>query len=378
MNELWDAIIVGAGPAGASAAYFLGEKGLRALVLEREALPREKPCGGAVPRSALSRFPFGFEPVIEGAVTTVRCAWQEAEKTIPIPDASVLMVRRREFDAYLISRAQAEVIDRTRVVKAVPQYDRVTVSAEDGRTWAGRYLLLADGCASALARGLGLGLRRAGIPTLAADVPLSQVKGGWRGCAWLQFGALPGGYLWAFPKREHLSVGIVDFRRRGRPLRGIFEAEMARMGISLDGVHVRGYPLPVYAGRQAVGRGRVLLLGDAAGLVDPFIGEGIRYALHSGQVAAKTVAAGELAEAYARRVAREMLPSLARAREVAALFYRFPRLAYNVATYDQRGAEWVTGVLSEAHDYLEARIRLPALVAGYFIRQARARLRPGD
>ncbi|MGB9593842.1 MAG: FAD-dependent monooxygenase, partial [Anaerolineae bacterium] len=55
MTELWDAVIVGAGPAGASAAYFLGEMGLRALVLEREALPRDKPCGGAVPRSALAR-----------------------------------------------------------------------------------------------------------------------------------------------------------------------------------------------------------------------------------------------------------------------------------------------------------------------------------
>jgi flavin-dependent dehydrogenase len=152
---------------------------------------------------------------------------------------------------------------------------------------------------------------------------------------------------------------------------------MFRMGIRLDGVQVRGHPLPVFCGRHVLGRGRVMLLGDAAGLVDPFIGEGIRYALRSGQIAADSVASGESGEAYARRVARTIQPSLARAREVAALFYRFPRLSYGVATYDHQGTGWITGILSEAQDYKRARTRLPCLVLGYLARQARGGIRRG-
>jgi len=367
MTELWDAIIVGAGPAGASAAYFLGEMGLRALVLEREPLPRDKPCGGAVPRSALARFPFGFEPIIEDAVALVRYAWLGEERTVALPDAPVVMVRRREFDAHILAHARAEVRDRTTAAEAFAEGDAVHVRTADGMTHAGRYLLLAEGSTGTLARALGLASRRAGVPTLQAEVPLAQAAGDWRGTALFQFGALPGGYLWVFPRRGSLSVGIVNFRRGRRPLRGALEAEMARLGIAAEGVRWRGHPLPVFAGRRALGRGRILLLGDAAGLVDPLLGEGIRYAIHSGQVAADVVRRGLAADAYSRRVAVEIGRSLQRAREIARLFYRFPRLAYSIATQDGRGTAWMTDVLAERSDYVGISRRLPGLAAGYLV-----------
>lgn len=367
MTELWDAIIIGAGPAGASAAYFLGEMGLRAVVLEREALPRDKPCGGAVPRSALARFPFGFEPVIEDAVTVVRYAWLGEERPVALPDAPVVMVRRREFDAHILAHARAEVRDRTAVAEALADGDAVRVRTADGATLAGRYLLIAEGSTGVLARALGLASHRAHVPTLQADVPMERATGDWRGTALFQFGALPGGYVWVFPRRGSLSVGIVDFRRGRRPLRGALEAEMARLGIAAEGIRWRGHPLPVFAGRRALGRGRILLLGDAAGLVDPLLGEGIRYAIRSGQVAADVVRRGLSAAEYTRRIAREMGRSLQRAREIAGLFYRFPRLAYSIATQDGRGTQWMTDVLAERSDYVGISRRLPGLVAGYLV-----------
>ncbi len=362
MGTLWDAIVVGAGPAGASAAYFLGERGLRVLVLEREALPRDKPCGGAVPRSALDPFPFDFEPVIESAIGSVRYAWRDAERTVRVPGDTVAIVRRRKFDHFLISRARAEVLTRTAAKEVEAREDGVVVHSADGKSWRGRYLLLAEGSTGALARRLGLRRGAAGVPTLEAHVPLSRVRSDFHGQAWFQFGTLPGGYLWIFPKREHLAVGIVAFRGARRPLREILAAEMSRMGVGLEGVRLRGHPLPVFSGRRPLHRGRVMLLGDAAGLVDPLLGEGVRYALRSGQIAAEVVAEGGPAEVYTQRIGETLWPSLARARQIAALFYRFPHAAYQVATRTEEGTRWMAGVLSGAWDYVQMSHRLPGLV----------------
>ncbi len=362
MDALWDAIVVGAGPAGASAAYFLGERGLRVLVLEREALPRDKPCGGAVPRSALRLFPFDFEPVVESAITTVRYAWREAERTVRVPQGTVVTVRRREFDHFLISRARVEVRDRAAASGVEERGDEVVVRSADGSSWRGRVLLLAEGSTGALARGLGLRRGAAGVPTLEAQVPLSQSRSDFHEQAYFQFGALPGGYVWAFPKRDHLSVGIVAFRNRRRPLRQILGEEMARIGVALDGVRVQGHPLPVFSGRRPLGSGHVMLLGDAAGLADPFLGEGVRYALRSGKIAADVVAEGRPAEAYTQRIGQALWPSLARARQIAALFYRFRSVAYDAATRTDEATRWMAGVLSETSDYVQMSYRLPVLV----------------
>lgn len=366
MSERWDAIIIGAGPAGASAAHFLGEAGLRAVVLERASLPRDKPCGGAVPRSALARFPFGFDEVIEDAVTTVRYAWLGEERTVALSDAPVAMVRRREFDAHILAHARAEVRDRMAATEVHAEGNAVHVRTADGAMFAARYLLIAEGSTGVLARALGLASRSACVPTLQADVPMERARGDWGGMALFQFGAVPGGYIWVFPRRGSLSAGIVDFRRGRRPLIDALQTEMARLGISADGVRWQGHPLPIYAGRRALGRGRILLLGDAAGLVDPLLGEGIRYAIRSGQIAAEVVRRDLSADAYSRRVGCEMGRSLQRAWEIAALFYRFPRLAFSIATRDERGTRWMTDVLAERADYVGISLRLPGLVASYF------------
>lgn len=362
MDALWDAIVVGAGPAGASAAYFLGERGLRVLVLEREALPRDKPCGGAIPRAALQLFPFDFEPVVESTIAEVRYAWRETERTVPVPEGVVVTVRRREFDHLLISRAKADVRDRTAAAEVQEHVDEVVVRSADGKSWRGRVLLLAEGSTGALARTLGLRRGAAGVPTLEAHVPLSQSRSDFHRQAYFQFGALPGGYVWVFPKRETLSVGIVAFRSGRRPLRQILGEEMARIGVALDGVRIQGHPLPVFSGRRPLHRGRVMLLGDAVGLVDPLLGEGVRYALRSGKIAADVVAEGRPAEAYAQRIEKTLLPSFARARQIAALFYRFRSVAYQAATRTDEGTRWMIDILSESSDYVQMSHRLPMLV----------------
>src|SRR5512140_2307280 len=109
MTYRYDVIVVGGGPAGASAAFFLGQAGKRVLVLEGQALPRYKVCGGAVSSGALSLFPFSFEPVIQSNVRGISYAMGDRLVTFPVRDSSLRMVMRADFDAYLLGHAQAEI-----------------------------------------------------------------------------------------------------------------------------------------------------------------------------------------------------------------------------------------------------------------------------
>jgi flavin-dependent dehydrogenase len=96
-NILYDVIVVGGGPGGATAAYYLGEAGRRVLVLEKEIFPRYKACGGATSARLLEEFPFDFEPVIESHVKTVTYAYQGESVTFDLPECPTRMAMRAGF-----------------------------------------------------------------------------------------------------------------------------------------------------------------------------------------------------------------------------------------------------------------------------------------
>lgn len=293
MPGIFDAIIVGAGPGGATAAFFLGEAGQRVLVLEKEALPRPKTCGGGVSAAVLEQFPFSFEPVIECAVKRVSYVLGNQTVTQPMPDQSLRMVMRERFDAHILNHARAQVLERCALKGVEETEDRVIVECADHRTFEGRYLIAADGANSITARSLGLRTRKvmAGAVEVEAMVP-QEVLARFAEEPVLIFGEVRTGYLWIFPKSDHLSVGIGALHPRPGELQATLERVMARFGIPIQGQARRGHPLPIYTRRERIGTPRVLLVGDAAGLVDPFTGEGIRFAIESGRLAAEAILSG--------------------------------------------------------------------------------------
>lgn len=329
MAQRYDVIIVGGGPAGAAAAFYLGQGGAKVLVLEKETLPRYKTCGGAVSARVLEQFPFSFDPVIESKVNAISYGFGNAMVTVPVPDSSLRMVMRANFDAHLLKHAQAEIREGAAVRAVSEDKNSVTVTTSGGERIDADYLIAADGANSIAARSLGLRAKKvmAGAIEIEAYVP-ANIQARFAENPLLIFGDVEVGYLWVFPKSDHLSVGIGALHPKPGELQAVLARVMKRYGISLDGKQ-HGHPLPIYMRREQINTARTFLAGDAAGFVDPFTGEGIRFALKSGCLAAEAILAGD-PQRYAARVRRTIQRSHQHALPWTAVFYRFPRLCFEL------------------------------------------------
>lgn len=367
----WDVAIIGAGPAGGAAAYHLARRGHRVLVLEKEPFPRVKPCGGGVAPQVGRWFDFSFDPVISARVTRVAFTLEGAD---PVADElgtaePFWMVRRPAFDAYLADRAVAAGAE-VRTGCALTGLRRAETGWELATT-AGvemaRLLLGADGAKGPTAKWLGFERKARLAGALEGEAPGAP---GETSTVHFDFGSVPGGYQWAFPKADGWSVGSGVFR--GRPLKDLrsrFEAYCGILGLDPNTCEVQGHPLLLWDGDQALHAPGALLAGEAACLVDPFTAEGIRPALRSGVLAAEAldrVLAGEawaLAE-YTSAVHRELGAEFRWARRLARAFYRFPALGYRAAVKHPGGPRRMAQIITGERTYQEVAKRALARLFG--------------
>lgn len=368
----YDVIVVGAGPAGASAAYWLGEAGQRVLVLEKEKLPRYKPCGGGVPQTVFDRFPFDFSSVVERWIRRVRFCFRDGQEVMAsLPERAIAMVMRDRFDLHVLEHARAEVRDRSPLTAMEQDKSGVAVTTASGNHFCARYLIGADGANSRVSRLAGLRQEGWMGGAIEAEVPVSdELLKAYGDTAVFVFGTPPKGYLWVFPKAEHLSVGIGAFQERVPNMRRILKREMGRLEIEIDGARQRGHPLPVHLRREPLRRRRVLLVGDAARLMDPLLGEGIRHAVDSGRLAAECILSGDL-QGYSKCVHQEIGRDLLWGRFWASLFYECPRTSFELGVRNPRFVREFLRLFAGEISYRRMATRaLPNLLLGLAIRSA--------
>ncbi|MYD73722.1 MAG: geranylgeranyl reductase family protein [Chloroflexi bacterium] len=341
----WDALVIGAGPAGARAAQQLSAAGASTLLLEKQSLPRYKACGGGVPaRTLLLLDDLDIAPVSEGHVDTIdvsRFGQPQFRKKSERPLA--WMVMRDRFDQFLTDLAAesgASVRDATTVQSIVEEDAFYEVETSTGAVRA-RHVLAADGATGPTARWLGID----SAPTRSAayEVEVAAPRAAldhWHRAANVDVGYRPWGYGWVFPKEGKLSVGVVTAPRRGRTIRQQTDRYLSRLGLTdADVLHVQGHPIRYRRSiREPVARGRALLLGDAAGLADEFTAEGIAYAVHSANLAADAVLISDDPSAiYADAVNQHIQPELDAARTISRLYYwcitTWPRLALKTSKH---------------------------------------------
>ncbi len=376
MPDPYDVIIAGAGPGGATAAYFLGEAKKRVLVLEKESLPRYKTCGGGLSLELLqSTFPFSFEPVIELRIRAMAYDLGGRTLRVPVPEGRLRTVMRDRFDSFILEHARAEVRpgDPLRRVTETPEGVQVETAA--GNSFSARFLIGADGANSTVAHQLGLRPGRVLAAAIEAEVPASPEAMRRYGDALLMiFNEVSLGYLWIFPKREHLSIGAAALHPKPGELQAALARVLARYGLAQEGAVVHGHPIPIYTRRERISTARTLLVGDAAGLADPLSGEGIRLAITSGKLAAQALIDGR-PQSYPALVQRHIGRSQDLAVGLAWLFYHFQGLCLRVGGPNPYSSYAFVDLLSGRIGYGGVLLRLFGTLPYYAAGRLTARLR---
>jgi geranylgeranyl reductase family protein len=299
MNGHPDVIVVGAGPAGSTAARSLAERGARVILFDRARFPRDKLCGGGLTPKATRLIPPSAVATVQRWVERVEVRSRFGSFEMSDSLSVVGMVERREFDLALVEAAAAagvDVRDGTPVLSARADRDLIEVATAGGAVVRAAALVVADGEPSRLARSVGLespSSRR--VLALEVILPLASGIDGDRavlGCR------VPGGYAWYFPKGDHASVGVGTARpSRYASLRTDLDLFIRALGLAHAPSKVRGHWIPLGLRRGRLASGRVLVAGDAAGAADPLFGEGIAFALATGILASRTV--GQLLDGQA-------------------------------------------------------------------------------
>ncbi len=332
--ERFDAIVIGAGPAGSTAAFRLSRAGARVLLLDRERFPRDKPCGGGLTYRAVRQLPVPVEPVVEDTVRRFQLGLRygrsfERRSEEPL----ILMTQRRRLDAHLAEQAAeagADFRDGVRATALATDEQGVTVRF-DGSGASAPVAIGADGVNGLTARVLGLAGRRQHGVALEGNVSHVHAREDYRGRAVVELGVVPGGYAWVFPKGDHVNVGVGGWESEGTRLRAHLERACAEYGLPADRLEsVRGYRLPMRRLGDRARSGRVLLVGDAAGLVDPLSGDGMYEAFVSARLAAESVLRDDLG-GYEPALERELARTLAASWKAKHALERFPRLVFGVA-----------------------------------------------
>jgi len=333
--ERFDVLVVGAGPAGSTAAYRLASQGVRVLLADKATFPRDKPCGGGLTMRAVRQLPFSVEPVVEDTVRRVKLGFRygrsfERRTEEPL----ILMTQRRRLDAHLAEQAAeagADFRDGVRATALEADEQGVTVRF-DGSAASAPVAIGADGVNGLTARALGVAARRHHGVALEGNVAHVHAREDYRGRAVVELGVVPGGYAWVFPKGDHVNVGVGGWESEGPRLRAHLERACAAYGTPAERLEsVRGYRLPMRRPGDRARSGRVLLVGDAAGLVDPLSGDGMYEAFVSARLAAESVLRDEL-DGYESALDRELGRSFAASWKAKYALERFPRLLFGVAS----------------------------------------------
>ncbi|MDO9445929.1 MAG: geranylgeranyl reductase family protein [Dehalococcoidia bacterium] len=352
-----EVIVVGGGPGGSAVAREIAAVGKRVMLLDREHFPRDKACGGGLSVKSVGLLPFDISHLVEHVATGVivgdpiaGSATQEAGEAI------LFLTQRRRLDAFLLDQARAAGVDvreGQRVTHVQRREDgafEITARLDDGSTDDGEvtvytsYVVVgADGANGVVGRSLDFAPPAEYGVALEGNLPCPNGIPEWlRGRVLVSFAMLPGGYGWLFPKGDHVNVGVGGLEDAGPELRDELARFCTLFGWDIEALDdLRGHRLPLWGPGCRVASGGAALVGDAAGLVEALLGEGIYSALASAHLLAPVVAryldgaTGDL-EAYQRALDRELAPSLQRAARIAAILHAWPRTLLRVMVRSRR------------------------------------------
>jgi geranylgeranyl reductase family protein len=305
----YDVAVVGAGPAGSTAAYVLGKKGYKVVLLDKETFPRKKLCGGCLTAKTMRLLNRVFQEPEESLTQkniinfkSNRYEIRYKTKTIIQKNSALTFyfVDRATYDTLLLQKAKemgADVIEGEKVNQLEPgtEGDKYKITTSGNRVINSRFIIGADGANSTIRTKY---FQQANLNTrwhhnLAYCLEVFPPReGNLHSLDYpiLSFGYLRDGYAWIFPNKDRLVVGMGGLQRKNKNLSATFKAFLDDYYVrNTDLSRLKGHPLPFGNFMKKPIQGNLLLTGDAAGLVDPMLGEGIYQAHKSGELAAQAI-----------------------------------------------------------------------------------------
>ena len=289
-----DVVIVGAGPAGSTLAYRLAQRGLNVALLEREHMPRVKPCGGGIDGFFMQNLPKGMdlEGIIEGQADTA-VVWYEGkpQAEFPIPEP-IYLTQRKLLDQRLATNAAemgAHFVEGARV-EALERHNGGWIVSSSAGDYEAPVVVGADGAYSTVARLVGISTGKEHRTTYIASEwdahvdPDQQAE--WQGKVMIDCSVVPLGYGWIFPKSDHLNLGFgVPFKKAGDLKKITQHFVEKRSTLNVIDHKALSHWIPFAKVGAPVVKDGLLLVGDAAGMADPATGAGISWAVKSSAVA---------------------------------------------------------------------------------------------
>jgi geranylgeranyl reductase family protein len=333
--KVWDAIVVGAGPAGCACAYDLASAGKSVLLLDKTEFPRMKACAGGLTMKTVRALRYSIEPVIRQRLDRMVLEERNSSR-IPVRYRKLIcvMTERSELDAYCLAKTidAGAVFQRIRQIEEISENeDHVAVTTQDGPV-RGRFLVGADGVNSRVRRlaESDPGWFRTAF-AIEACVPRNTLKDD----LVFDFAPVMAGYGWVFPKGDHANIGLYSLDKNEQLNRSRLSSYIARrLGIDARAEKFTGQHAGFGAAQHNVKSHRIFLAGDAGGFVDPLTGEGIYGAVISGQAAAGAVVAELEKKAPAKetfiRLTEDLRKNLRIAERAAGSFYADPQRGFRI------------------------------------------------
>jgi geranylgeranyl reductase family protein len=330
----FDVAIIGSGPSGASTAFYLGRHGISTVIIEKETLPRYKTCGGGFVNRGKKEMPFDISEVIEREFFSVDSYFNnnleicyKSFKETPI----ITMIMRDAFDNLITQKAKelGVTLLENHTLRSIDFLDKKSILQTSQGPISANFIIAADGVLSQTAKMAGwIKDTRKLIPALEYEVEVSaedfkRLSKSVR----FDIDAVPYGYAWSFPKKNHLSLGVLTTKKGKIDLKEYYRKYLNTLGIKQvlkEDAH--GFQIPIAPRTDGFVKNNVFLIGDAAGFAEPITAEGISNAILSGKYVAEALIESNLdknlaSEIYIKKLNNKLLPELKAGQILSKFFY---------------------------------------------------------
>jgi len=354
-------VIIGGGLSGSSTALNLSKKGYSVLIIEKEKFQDYKPCAGGMASSMQRFLPLDLQESVESKIKNVEFRWKAADNVTAdlTGESPFWIIKREKLDQLLLDdslKNGVQIIRPVLVETIIKKNDKWEITCDNKIKYISEFLVIADGSQSKWAGYFKLGPRKPKFANTISlrlkglgDIPKDTVR--------FEFGFVKYGFAWAFPLKESLNIGLGTFINNGHLENQVINNQVIRsFGFDNFPYKTTNKKLRIWNGAYPINGDKVLVVGDAASLCDPFLAEGIRPSLISSFYAAEYIdqcLSGKVDDlnCYTKKINNIWGESMAWGRRIAQVFYRFPKTGYQLGVKRKTAPKRIAQILSGEMSY---------------------------